>query len=90
MSLIKETLNDKVEVVQTGNGYPVIQVRTATVIKEDGVELSKTFHRKVITPTDDYSQEESLVVNLGDTLFTEEVKNSFTAYLASQNTLEVA
>jgi hypothetical protein len=48
MALTKETMNDKIEVLQLAAGYPVIQVRTATIIKEDGVEISRTFHRHVL------------------------------------------
>ena len=57
MALTEETLNDKIEVVQTGAGYPVIQVRTATIIKRDDVEISRNFHRRVVTPGDDFLAE---------------------------------
>ena len=40
--LSKEVVTDKVEVVGV---YRHVQVRTATVVKEDGVELSRSFHR---------------------------------------------
>ena len=46
MALTKTTENDKIEVTQRWN----VGVRNATVIKEDGVELSRSFHRKVLTP----------------------------------------
>ena len=46
MAITKTQENDKIEVVNKWN----IQVRTATVIKEDGVELTRSFHRKVLTP----------------------------------------
>ena len=46
MAITKTTENDKIEVVQKWN----IQVRTATVIKEDGTELTRSFHRKVLVP----------------------------------------
>ena len=45
MALTKETIEDKIEVV---GDYKTIQVRTATVIKEDGVELSRSFHRHAL------------------------------------------
>jgi|TARA_B110000908_G_scaffold31798_1_gene37862 hypothetical protein len=45
MALTKELTEDKIEVV---GDYKNIQVRTATVIKEDGVELSRSFHRHVL------------------------------------------
>ena len=43
--ITKELIEDKIEVV---GDYKTIQVRTATVIKEDGVELSRSFHRHVL------------------------------------------
>ena len=46
MALTKETVVDKIEVLEKGN----VQVRTATRILEDGVELSSSFHRHVIDP----------------------------------------
>ena len=46
MAITKTTENDKIEVVNKWN----IQVRTATVIKEDGTELTRSFHRKVLQP----------------------------------------
>ena len=46
MALTESTENDKIEVVRKWN----IQVRSANVIKKDGVELTRTFHRKVLQP----------------------------------------
>ena len=46
MAITKTLENDKIEIVQKWN----IQVRTAPVIKEDGVELTRSFHRKVLVP----------------------------------------
>ena len=46
MAITKRTENDKIEVVNKWN----IQVRTATVIEEDGVELSRSYHRHVLQP----------------------------------------
>jgi hypothetical protein len=57
MALTEETLNDKIEVVQMAAGYPVIQVRTATIIKRDDTEISRNFHRRVVTPGDDFLAE---------------------------------
>ena len=45
MAITKETVEDKIEIV---GDYKSIQVRTATVIKEDGVELTRSFSRKVL------------------------------------------
>jgi len=57
MALTEETKNDKIEVIQMAAGYPVIQVRTATIIKRDDVEISRNFHRRVVTPGDDFLAE---------------------------------
>ena len=56
MAITKEKIEDKIEVVTTGN-FKMIQVRTATVIKEDGVEISRSFHRHVVRPDSDISNE---------------------------------
>ena len=48
MAITKEVIQDKIEVV---GDFKHIQVRTATVIKEDGVELSRSYHRHVVLPT---------------------------------------
>ena len=55
MAITKTIIVDKIEVVSCGSTYSSdewksIQVRTATVIKEDGVELSRSYHRHVLTP----------------------------------------
>jgi hypothetical protein len=47
MAITKTFENDKIEVV---GQYKAVQVRTATVIKEDGKELNRSFHRKVLHP----------------------------------------
>ena len=57
MALSEVTKNDKIEVLQLAAGYPVIQVRTATIIKRDDEEISRNFHRRVVTPGDDFLAE---------------------------------
>ena len=49
MAITKEVIEDKIEIV---GEYKAIQIRTATVIKEDGVEISRSFHRKVLDCVD--------------------------------------
>ncbi len=56
MALTKTTINDKIEVINHGD-WSSVQVRTATVISEDGVEISRNFHRRVVTPGDDFLAE---------------------------------
>ena len=82
MALTKETINDKIEVLQLDAGYPVVQVRTATIIKEDGVAISKTFHRHVLTPDADLENEDADVVAVAATVFT---ADAIDAYAAAQS-----
>ena len=58
MALNKTVLEDKIEIV---GAYKSIQIRTATVIDEDGEELSRSFHRHVVSAGDDYSNESAEV-----------------------------
>jgi hypothetical protein len=48
MALTKEVVYDRVEIV---GEYQAVQCREATIIKEDGVELSRSFHRHVLVPS---------------------------------------
>ena len=87
MAITKELIEDKIEVV---GDYKTIQVRTATVIKEDGVELSRSFHRHALecvssvknednswTHTDtDVSKESTEVQGIASTVWTTTVKNA--------------
>lgn len=57
MSLEKVISVDRIEVVENG----CVQVRTKTVIMEDGKQISGTFHRHVVAPGDDYSAEDDRV-----------------------------
>ena len=82
MALEKTQINDKIEVVQTGN-YPVIQVRTATIIKDDGEEISRNFHRKVLNPDADLTEEDSDVTKVATAVFTAQVKAAYQEYLDS-------
>ena len=50
MAITKELIQDKIEVV---GDFKHIQVRTATIIKEDGVEISRSFHRHTVAPDSD-------------------------------------
>jgi hypothetical protein len=87
MAITKEIVEDKIEVV---GDYKTIQVRTATVIKEDGVELSRSFHRHTLdcvssvkndddswTHTDtDISSESTEVQGIATAVWTTTVKNA--------------
>ena len=83
MALTKETIEDKIEVV---GDYKSVQVRTATVVKEDGVELSRSFHRKVIQPNADITGESAEVQAICNAVHTQAIKDAYQAYLDSLET----
>ena len=71
MALEKIVEDDKLEIV-TISSWKVLQVRTATIIKDDGVEISRTFERKVIMPTDDWSSESNEIKEICNLIMTSE------------------
>ena len=89
MALTESTENDKIEVVNRWN----IQVRTATVIKKDGKELTRSFHRKVLTPgtldasdnlvETNLSSEDADVKAIAEAAWTSQVKTDYTAFLVA-------
>ena len=79
--LTEETVQDKIEIV---GEYKKISVRTATIIKRDGVEISRSFHRHTITPNSDISGESAEVQAIAAIAHTQEVKNAFAAKLAKE------
>ena len=81
MSLVKEVIEDKIEVV---GPYKSVQVRTATVIKENDVELNRSFSRKVISAGDDYSGESTEVQAICAAVHTNEVVAAYEAYQLAQ------
>lgn len=84
MSLEKKVTQDKIEAINVGD-WSVLQVRTKTAIVEDGVELSSSYHRHVVSPTDDLSNESDEVVAIANAVFTQEMKD---AYTSAQETAE--
>ena len=83
MALTKETIEDKIEIV---GEYKAVQVRTATIVKEDGVELSRSFHRHVVQPTDDITGESTEVQAICNAVHTQAIKDAYQAYLDSLET----
>jgi len=77
MALDKQVLIDRIEVVENGT----VQVRQATIITEDGNQISRTFHRWCITPSQDYSDQEDKVKAICQVAHTPEV---IAAYQAQQ------
>ena len=75
MALDKQSLIDKIEVVENG----IIQVRQVTRILEDGVELSSSFHRWTLTPGQDVSDQEARVQAIANATWTPEVIAAYNA-----------
>lgn len=81
MALTKTTTNDKIEVINHGT-WSSVQVRTATIISEDGEEISRTFHRHVVMPDADLSAEDADVAAICTPVFSDAVKAAYAAHLA--------
>ena len=84
MALSESLEYDKIEVV---GKHKAVQIRKATVIKKDGVELTRSFDRYVLTPDMDLSQrsEPNEVVAICNTVWTTEVKEAWKTYQASSS-----
>ena len=78
MALEKTIKDDKIEIVDQGD-WKVIQVRTATIVTDDGAELSRSFHRHVVSPNDDVSGESDEVKKLAEIYFTDDAKSKHKA-----------
>ena len=83
MAITKETVQDKFEVV---GDFKYIQVRTATIIKEDGVEISRSFTRHVVSPDSDITNESADVKALVTQFHTDKVKQAYAEHLAKAKT----
>ena len=80
MALTKTTINDKIEVINKGD-WSCVQVRTATIISEDGTEISRNFHRHVVMPNADLTAEDADVSAICTPVFTDAVKAAYAASL---------
>jgi len=88
MAITKTIEEDKIEIV---GPYKTVQIRTATVIKEDGTELSRSFSRKTLSPgtldgsdnlvDTDTSSESAEVKGIASAVWTTDVKNAYKAKL---------
>ena len=81
MALTEEIVQDKIEIV---GDYKHIQVRTATVIKRDDVEISRSFSRHVVAPNDDVTGESTEVQAICAVVHTDAVKAAYAAMLEAQ------
>jgi len=81
MAITKETQIGKIEVV---GKYKSVQVRTDTVVMEDGEELSRKYHRHTLAPDADISNEHSEVQAVCNAVWTQEVKDAYATFKAEQ------
>ena len=86
MALTENTSIDKIEVVGDWN----IQVRQATVITKDGVQVARSFHRWVLTPDSDISGQEQKVQDIANAAWTDEVKAAYETFKAEQAARSIA
>jgi len=80
MALTKEQVTDKIETLENGT----IQVRTAIRVLEDGTVLSSSFHRHVLAPNDDLTDQDPKVVAIANAVWTDEVVSAYEAQMAEQ------
>ena len=83
MALTEETLDDRIELI---GEFRQVHIRTATIIKRDGVEISRYFHSRVLAPDADVSEENPEIKSITKSVWTKKIKQAYTAtaQLASQ------
>jgi hypothetical protein len=81
MALTEKTIVDKIELVENNS----IQVRTANIIERDGTEIAKTYHRHVVVPGNDVTNEDPKVQAIANAIWTEEVIVAYQALIATNN-----
>ena len=82
MTVTATTEYDRIEIVGT---LKAVQVRKATVLKQDGKELTRTFERYVLNPDADVSKEPAEVKAICDAAWTDEVKKSWKTFQESSS-----
>ena len=81
MAITKETQIAKIEIV---GEYKAVQIAFDTVIKEDGVEISRSRNRKVVQAHEDISSEDAEVQAVCNAVWTQAVRDAWTAFQAEQ------
>ena len=81
MAITKETQIGKIEVV---GKYKSVQVRTDTVVMEDGEELSRKYHRHALMPDADITNEHADVQAVCNAVWTQEVRDAWTTFKQEQ------
>ena len=81
MALTKEVRCDKIEIV---GDHKHVHCRQATIVSEDGVELSRSFHRHVLQPDSDISGEPQETQDVCNAVWSDEVKSAWATFQAEQ------
>ena len=81
MALTKQITVDRIEVLELGQ----LQVRTATVVSENGTELSRSFHRHVLEPGDDTTGQDDRVVAVAAAAWTPAAVTAWEAVVAARS-----
>ena len=81
MALIERKSVDLVEVLEKN----ILQVRTANIIERDGIEVTRTFHRHVLSPGDSIVNEDPKVQAIANAVWTEEVIAAYQASLVRES-----
>ena len=84
MAITKETQIGKIEVV---GKYKSVQVRTDTVVIEDGEELSRKYHRHALSPDAVITDEHAEVQAVCNAVWTQEVKDAYDAFKLTQDNI---
>ncbi len=84
MALTKTIEVDKIEIV---GEFKAVQVRTATVVSEDGTELSRGYHRHVIQAGDDYSSEDAEVQAVCAAVHTDTIISAYQTHINNQENI---
>tara|TARA_Y100000593_G_scaffold73753_1_gene135547 strand:- start:257 stop:517 length:261 start_codon:yes stop_codon:yes gene_type:complete len=81
MALNKTIVDDKIEIV---SDFKHLNIRTATVVSEDGTELSRSFHRRVLHPDADVSSESAEIQGIAAAVWTDDVKSAWQTFQEAQ------
>ena len=76
--ITKELIEDKIEIV---GEFKNVQIRTSTVIKEDNIEISRSYHRHVVNCLDDISGESAEVQAICNAVWTDEMRAAYQEHL---------
>ena len=80
MAITKKVEDDQIEII---GEYKILQIRQSTIIEEDGVEISRNFHRRVVTPSDDVSNETDEIKALANLYHTSELAKKYKEFISN-------